>query len=133
MNRYSKSSYKQLSSCRKEIQDVFRVVLLTYDHTVVCGFRNEEDQNAAYYSKNSKVKWPNGKHNVFPSDAIDVVPYPTMWNSSRQLYHFAGFVLATALQMGIILRWGGDWDSDKDFTDQDFNDLAHFEYAGMTE
>ena len=130
MNRYSQSSYYQLSTCRLEIQKVFRKVLERYDHTVVCGFRPEEDQNAAYYAGNSQVMWPNGKHNKLPSDAVDVVPYPTMWSSDRQLYHFAGFVLATAKEMGYIFRWGGDWDSDKDFTDQDFMDLAHFEFVG---
>jgi hypothetical protein len=29
--------------------------------------------------------------------------------------------------MGIGLRWGGDWDSDKDFSDQNFDDLVHWE------
>jgi hypothetical protein len=29
--------------------------------------------------------------------------------------------------MEVKLRWGGDWDSDKDTKDQNFNDLPHFE------
>ncbi len=48
-------------------------------------------------------------------------------------YHFGGYVQGTADQMrrhGEIqqkIRWGGDWDGDRDFTDQRFDDLAHFE------
>ena len=40
---------------------------------------------------------------------------------------FAGYVQGVAEQLGIKIRWGGDWDSDFDFKDQTFNDLVHFE------
>ena len=42
-------------------------------------------------------------------------------------YYFGGFVLGTAEEMGIDIRWGGDWDSDRDLDDQSFDDLPHFE------
>jgi len=29
------------------------------------------------------------------------------------------------------LRWGGDWDSDKVFDDQNFDDLPHFELVSV--
>ena len=29
--------------------------------------------------------------------------------------------------MNIKLRWGGDWNDNKDFSDQTFDDLVHFE------
>ena len=40
---------------------------------------------------------------------------------------FAGFVLGVANQMGINLRWGGDWDQDFEVQDNKFDDFPHFE------
>ena len=42
-------------------------------------------------------------------------------------YYFGGFVLGTAAQMGIDIRWGGDWDGDRDIHEQNFDDLVHYE------
>jgi peptidoglycan L-alanyl-D-glutamate endopeptidase CwlK len=130
MNRYSKSSESRLKTCHPGIQRVFKFVLKNYDHTIVCGHRNKQDQNNAYYSENSKVKWPESKHNEIISRAIDVVPYPTMWDSKEQLYHFAGYVNSVSDMFGVKLRWGGDWDGDKVFNDQKFMDLGHWELVG---
>ena len=35
--------------------------------------------------------------------------------------------MGVASQMGIKIRWGGDWDRDTDLSDNRFNDLPHFE------
>lgn len=67
------------------------------------------------------------KHNSQPSKAVDVSPYPINWNNKEGFYHFAGFVRATAQQMGIKIRWGGDWNGNFDLKDQNFFDLPHFE------
>jgi len=37
--------------------------------------------------------------------------------------------MGVASQMGIKIRWGGDWDSDGSVCDNKFNDLVHFELA----
>ncbi len=42
-------------------------------------------------------------------------------------YYFGGFVLGTAEEMDIDIRWGGDWDGDRSLEDQTFHDLPHFE------
>jgi hypothetical protein len=47
-----------------------------------------------------------------------------------RFYYMAGRVQTLAESMGITIRWGGDWDSDKDFFDQTFDDLVHFELVG---
>jgi peptidoglycan L-alanyl-D-glutamate endopeptidase CwlK len=41
--------------------------------------------------------------------------------------YFAGFVKGVASQMGIPIRWGGDWNSDNNLKDNKFDDLPHFE------
>lgn len=134
MYTYSKSSKEKLDTCHPELQRLFNEVLKTYDHTITCGHRNKEDQNAAFANGTSQLKWPNGNHNKTPSIAVDVAPFPVDYSNKLKVlarfYHFAGYVLATAERLGIPIRWGGDWDSDKIFTDQNFDDLPHFEYSG---
>jgi peptidoglycan L-alanyl-D-glutamate endopeptidase CwlK len=33
-----------------------------------------------------------------------------------------------ASEEGVNVRWGGDWDGDRDIDDQTFDDLPHFEF-----
>ena len=59
--------------------------------------------------------------------AVDVTPYPVDFDNTDRHYYFCGYVLAVAKQLGLDIRWGGDWDSDRETKDQTFNDLVHFE------
>lgn len=127
MNEFSKQSWARLETCHPDLQLLFQEVVKHYDCSILEGWRSEEDQNNAVHEGKSKTPWPESKHNTIPSSAVDVAPYPIQWNNLKRFYHFAGFVLATAKAMNIKIRWGGDWDSDMDLDDQDFNDLVHFE------
>lgn len=127
MYKYSNKSKNNLSQCHPDLQLLFNEVICFIDCTVMCGHRSEEDQNKVYNSGNSKVKFPNSKHNSNPSMAVDVAPYPIDWDDTGRFYVFAGYVLLMADLLDIKIRWGGDWDSDFSTTDQRFNDLAHFE------
>jgi len=152
MPHYSKRSEKRLATCTAKIITVFGLVIRHFDHVIICGHRSKGAQNAAHDAKRSKVKWPNSKHNQIPSQGIDAGPYnpenknvdwpdaevgkvvttshPDAWKYIKTLarwYYFGGFVLGSAFALGIKLRWGGDWNSDTIFTDQKFDDLAHFE------
>jgi peptidoglycan L-alanyl-D-glutamate endopeptidase CwlK len=100
--------------------------------TVVEGKRSKARQEELVKSGASKKT--DSKHCVEPlAEATDVVPSdfnwskPNEWKELRKLYYLAGIVKALSLEMGIKIRWGGDWDSDSDFTDQTFNDLVHYE------
>ena len=127
MPYYSESSKKKLEECHPDIQRVFRFVILHFDHKVTWGFRGQADQDGAYFSGNSKVRFPDSKHNKLPSTAIDVAPWPIDWGDERRFIFLAGFILGVAATMGIPLRWGGDWDSDTEVKDNEFNDYGHFE------
>ena len=127
MPDYSTSSKKKLAQCHPLLQQVFKRVLETIDHTVVCGSRSKEEQNKLFAEGKSQLQYPNGKHNALPSLAVDVAPYPIDWNDRERFTLFAGFVLGTASEMGITLRWGGDWDKDFQTKDNNFDDLVHFE------
>ncbi len=133
MPKFSGSSELKLSTCHEDLQELFRQVIKHYDCTIICGNRSQVDQDRAFVEGKSKVKWPNSKHNSMPSMAVDVVPYPIDWDDRERFYHFAGYVkginemLISYGYMYHTIRWGGDWDSDNDFKDNGFNDLAHFE------
>ena len=130
MPRFGQTSKENLSTCHEDLQRLFNEVIKHWDCSVTEGYRNEKRQNKAYRGGKSKVKYPNGKHNRVPSDAVDVVPYipgkGIVWEE-RECLSFGGFVVGVSTQLGIRIRWGGDWDGDRDVNDQSFNDLVHFE------
>ena len=100
------------------------------DISIICGHRRQKEQNEAFDSGNSKLRWPEGKHNKLPSIAVDIQPYPMPKNSLKVhagLGYIAGRIIQMAAEDGIAIRWGGDWDRDGDVTDQSFDDLVHYE------
>jgi len=127
MAKFSELSQSRLATCDERLQRIFREVIKHYDCTVLCGHRDEHSQMEAYRSGHSKLRFPQSKHNSFPSRAVDVSPTPIDWKDTIRFYHFAGFVMATSIQLGIKLRHGGDWDSDFNFSEEKFKDIVHFE------
>ena len=135
---YGKTSTSRLITCQQPLQLLAKAYLALgiMDAHIVCGARNKEEQNLYFATGKSKVPWPQGKHCApLPgvrelSAAVDIVPVingKLSWNN----YHCsvqAGAILTLAKQMGIPIRWGGNWDMDHEpITDQDFQDLVHFE------
>jgi peptidoglycan L-alanyl-D-glutamate endopeptidase CwlK len=139
MTVLSKASTDKLSTCDQRLQRVFHEVAARWpggDISILCGHRNEADQNQAFAEGRSKKRWPDGEHNSLPSKAVDAVPTEITagvrkidWNDRERITLFAGFVIAVGLMLGIRLRWGGDWDSDTDVKENGFDDLVHFELA----
>jgi peptidoglycan L-alanyl-D-glutamate endopeptidase CwlK len=121
MPRFGKNSQKKLRTCDEKLQKVFNEVIKHVDCSVLEGHRSGERQNKLYDEGKTKVKYPNGRHNANPSNAVDVTPYPVDWDDRERQTLFAGFVL------GIKLRWGGDWDMDFEVQDNKFDDFPHFE------
>ncbi len=120
----------RLNQCDPRLQRIALEVVKDFDCTVVTGQRGRAEQNKAYKNGKSKLKFPQSKHNKTPSLAMDLAPYikgkGISWDAS-QCYYFAGYVMRVADELGIKIRWGGDWDGDHDVKDQRFNDLVHFE------
>jgi peptidoglycan L-alanyl-D-glutamate endopeptidase CwlK len=127
MPAYSSASANRLLTCDDRLMDVFDVVGGAYDCTILCGRRGKQEQDNAWKNGLSHTSWPNSKHNLDPSKAIDVAPYPIDWDDTERFRRFAHYVLGVAEAMDIKLRWGGDWDMDFDVHDNRFNDLVHFE------
>ena len=74
MNKFSNNSLMQLQTCHDDLQKLAYEVLKTRDFAVLCGHRNQQDQDAAFNSGASQVKWPDGNHNKLPSTAFDLMP-----------------------------------------------------------
>jgi hypothetical protein len=129
MPKYSKRSQSRLDTCDERLRQVFEEVIKHWDCTILEGHRSKHLQNQYYNSvpQRSKIQWPNSKHNSTPSMAVDAVPYPIDWNDWNRFYAFSGFVVGIGAAMGITIRSGLDWDKDRDFNDQNFNDAPHFE------
>jgi len=127
MPRFGKKSKQRLKTCEEELQSLFNEVVKHFDCSVLVGYRGRNEQDIAFESGHSKVKWPNGKHNKKPSFAVDVAPYPIDWDDRERFIYFGGFVKGCAFRMDISLRWGGDWDNDTQLSDNNFDDLVHFE------
>lgn len=146
MNKYSNQSEAQLNTCHEDLQKVFRRVLEIFDHTIERGHRPKELQDKAFMEGHSKTPWPKSKHNNFPSQAVDAMPYPYSYADLEgkngpgekfkawcRSYMFMGYVVATADEMylkGEIsarIKSGADWDDDKDIAEERFIDMPHYE------
>lgn len=127
MPHFSERSLRRLADCHPDLQRLFQEVIKYRDCTISVGFRNKEDQEAAFEAGLSRVHWPDGKHNKFPSEAVDAYAYPVSWVNPERDYYFAGFVMGVAAVMGINLRSGADWDKDGNPRNQSLHDLGHFE------
>ena len=125
---YSRSSSQNLVTCVPPIQRVMNAVIVNYDIIIICGFRNEMDQEKAFRDGYSNARWGQSPHNVFPSEAVDIAPYP--WdkykNDTKKFYEMAAYVLEVASVMGVKLKWAGNW---KIRRVSKLVDLPHFELA----
>lgn len=133
MPKFSQSSFSKLSTCHQDLQVLFYEVIKSFDCKILEGYRNQEDQDKALSKGTTQLSWPHGKHNHQPSMAVDVAPYPVDWNNTDRFYFFAGYVLGIAQKlkdegkMSHIVRYGGDWNGNKNIDDENFKDLVHFE------
>jgi peptidoglycan L-alanyl-D-glutamate endopeptidase CwlK len=100
------------------------------DISLICGHRGEAEQNEHFANGTSKLQWPDGNHNQYPSKAVDFQPYPLPRTKKKlwaALAYCAGRAIEIGKRHGLTIRWGGDWDRDGDLTDQNFDDLYHLE------
>lgn len=124
---FGERSQAALTTAHPKLRALFEEVVKGVDCTVICGFRGQQEQDLAVAMGKSKKAWPESKHNAYPSLAVDVAPFPIDWKDEKRFYFFAGYVKRVAEEMGIKIRFGGDWDGDFDLKDQNFFDLDHFE------
>lgn len=130
---FGAESRKQLATVEPQLVQVCERALSygVLDFAVVEGHRGEAAQNAAHAKGASQLPWPKGNHNAVPSRAVDLAPHPIDWSDKtaalERFVLLAGLMLAASKELGIPIRWGGDWDCDGDTRDERFRDRPHFE------
>ena len=125
MPKFSQKSLKKLQTVHPDLQRLFLKVVKNFDCTVTSGLRTAQEQNDLYkkgravvdnclqiVNKAEVVTYADGyekKSNHQGGMAVDVVPYPTMWEDVDMLKKLGGYVKSVARDMGIDIEWGGSW------------------------
>lgn len=127
---FSTLSRAHLASCDGRLVKVLELAITRVDFSVRCGHRGQAEQNAAVAAGKSKTPWPTSKHNKYPSHAVDIYPYPfknEYWHQPQVWADLAAVILACAGELGVQIRWGGDWNQNGSYKDDKFFDGPHFE------
>lgn len=155
---FGESSTKQYNTLHPDLKIILDHVISVceVDFSLLEGYRSPEKQFGYFKQgrkQNSSGEWivtePSkvitnvdgyknvGKHNHYPSTAIDINVYvpdkpELIWDKVHLTYIAANMVrIADQLyKEGKIthkLRWGGNWDGDGDLADNKLYDLPHFE------
>lgn len=112
---FSFRSVKLLSECDPRLQRVCYEAIKYIDFIVICGHRNECEQNECYANGTSKLRYPKSKHNSLPSLAVDIAPYPIDWKDIDRFKELGKIMKREADKLGVRLRWGGDFLLFKDY------------------
>jgi len=129
MPRFGKRSKERLRGVDAKLVNVLNEVVKYFDITIIEGLRSQKRQDELVAQGKSKTKF--GKHVL--GKAVDMAPYPIDWQARDDFHLLGGFVLGIASQMGVNVRWGGDWSASSLYKgkrttkDNSFDDLVHFE------
>ena len=139
MPHFSQTSMDRLNTCHPVIVAVMLKAIMYQDFSIIHGQRTPEEQFELFkkgrqineqgewviYDKDLVVTYKDGtekksKHNYEPqSMAVDVAPWPTLWEDKGKMYELGGVIKTVQQQMfkeGKItstLKWGYDlwsWD-----------------------
>ena len=123
MPHFGKRSKERLKGVDIKLQHILRRLVKIMDVTIIEGLRSQERQNELVAKGASKTKY--SKH--IQGKAVDVAPYPIDWKDRDRFHYMGGMVRGIGQQLGVNIRWGGDWDSDGETKDNSFDDLVHVE------
>ena len=151
----NQTSINKLMTCKTPLIKFGTALDLVVPSIVMWGHRPEKDQQKMYDSGRSRAKPGQSKHNVNPSEAIDIVYDTVDWQALddywrvlkwvrqgkridpqkyknatmewARAYWYCGMAMMIAKDHGINIRGGHNWDGDFDIKDQNFYDLFHFE------
>ena len=126
MPRFGKKSKERLKGVNSKLINVLNELVKIMDVTIIEGLRTEARQNELLAQGKSKTKY--SKH--LEGKAVDLAPYPIDWKDRERFHYMGGMVRGIGQQMGVTIRWGGDWDSDGEIKDNGFDDLVHVEIRG---
>ena len=133
MFKFSQSSLDKLATCHPDLIALANECIKYRDCIILEGHRNEADQNKAFDTGHSKLRFPKGKHNASPSLAMDMGYWPNPYANRSDALYFAGWVTGVAQGLYNIgkmknkIRPGADWNRNGQVSDESFSDIFHFE------
>ena len=123
MPKFGKKSQERLRGVNSELVNVLFELVKIMDVTIIEGVRSQERQDRLVAEGKSKTKF--SKH--ITGRAVDLAPYPIDWEDRDRFHYMGGMLRGIAHQMGVKVRWGGDWDGDGETKNNNFDDLVHIE------
>ena len=128
--RFSRKSLLKLETLHPDLRLLCMEAIKLVDFTVLEGHRSAARQQEVYDQGASKARPGYSLHNRWPSEAVDLAPYPVDWQNRERFTFLAGVIVGIGQARGIGVRWGGDWAMNGDLASNQFDDLVHFELVG---
>ena len=136
-------SQRSISNLRGVHPDLVAVVeraiqITEQDFIVIEGVRTQERQDELWAQGRTKpgaiVTWTKdaSSHGIGKDGyghAVDICPFPVDWNDLSKFDAIYVAMLAAAQELGVRLRYGGDWDMDGKLRERGETDSPHFELA----
>ena len=129
------TSLKRLSTVKENLRLVVlrAVATLPFQIRIVEGIRTQDRQNELYEQGRTKpgkmVTWTrNSKH--LTGDAIDLAPVQNgiiLWEDKAKFAEIKQAMMKASDDLGIGIRWGGNWDMENIPYEKDETDLPQFE------
>lgn len=136
-------SRQRLQGVHPDLIKVVELALKKYtpvDFTVIEGVRSLERQKELYAQGRTKpgpkVTWSmNSRHLRQGPDnlgkAVDIGPFDAkgniLWNDKQKFLAIGKAMFAAAMELGVPIRWGYDWDGDGILMEAGEYDGPHFE------
>jgi peptidoglycan LD-endopeptidase CwlK len=126
MAKFGAKSLERLATCHTDLQRIMHELVKELDVTILCGYRNEQEQRAAFIAGHSKLMYPNSKHNKSPSRAVDVAPYSAKvkgvdWKDIPAFEDMCKRIERIAKELGVKIKLGRDF-SFKDYPHVELSD-----------
>lgn len=126
MGKFTIKENNLLKTCAWDLQRVLQEVIKYHKFTILHGHISEQEQTENYLNKITNTQWPDGRHNSYPSKAVDISPIiePVDWQKYiMEFYKLAAIVKFVAKSMNINIYWRGD----EIESPKRMEDLIHFE------
>ena len=127
MPKFGRKSKSRLKGVKSPLVNVLNEVVKIYDIFIIEGLRSRSRQLELYDQGATKVL--HSKH--MDGLAVDIAPYPYDPDDIKRFFYMAGIVKVVSKDLGVKIRWGGDWNQDQEFAGRDpkqtFNDYVHLE------
>ena len=138
MFSFSERSLNNLKGVHPKLVAVVKraLELSTIDFTVLEGVRTQARQDELWAQGRTTpgqvVTWvqTSGTHGIQADGyghAVDLAPHPIDWNDLPRFDALANTMFAAAKELGVTLRWGGNWDMDATIHERGESDSPHFE------